>query len=168
MGVRGCWAGLLLTVANEGTASCLPEAARVVHREPRSAAACCWFLRPGRELRESGVACPSDLEARCALSSGRQQRSVLARGPGAPPLSSREPGASCGPLGAADSGAGLTPEPLGKATSPPSSRASFATELEETRTPQLLRQPFYLSLGALGAPNRSVVGAQLPTQLLWG
>lgn len=166
MGVRGCWAGLLLTVANEGTASRLPEAARVVHPKPRSAAARCWFLRPGRELRESGVACPSDLEARRARGSGRQQRSVLARGPGAPPLGS--PARVAGRWARRSRGPRLTPEPPERTTSLPSSRASFATELEERRTPQRLRQPFCLFLGILGALNRSVVRAQLPTQLLWG
>lgn len=51
-GCVGAGLGLLLTVANRGTVSRLPEAARVVHPKPRSAVAY-WFLRPDRGAARS-------------------------------------------------------------------------------------------------------------------
>lgn len=53
-GCVGAGLGLLLTVANRGTVSRLPESARVVHPKPRSAVAC-WLLRPDRERPGAAV-----------------------------------------------------------------------------------------------------------------
>lgn len=78
--------------------------------------------------------------------------------------SSPEPGASCGPLGAADSGAGADAGAAGESHRPSQFSSSFTAELEEPRALHPLRQPFSL----FGPLNWSVVGAQLQTQLLWG
>lgn len=79
-------------------------------------------------------------------------RAPAAQCPGRRPRrgSSPEPGASCGPLGAVDSGAGADAGSARESHRPSQFSSSFAVELEKPRTLQPLRQPFSPFLGPLG------------------
>lgn len=98
---------------------------------------------------------PSDLAARGAGQARPRLGAPAAQCPGRRPrrASSPEPGASCGPLGAADSGAGADAGAARESQQPSQFPCSFAAQFGEPRT-----------LGPLGQLSSRFLGTWAPEQ----